>query len=186
MEGFKLLDNVMLDIETMGNGPNAAIIAIGAAAFSIKSRSVEGEFYRTVNLESSVAIGGVIDASTVLWWMDQEDKARSYITRPETAPTAINRALDDFSQWLRDTCDVYEVKIWGNGAAFDNVIVSSAYKMAGQIVPWKFWNNRCYRTIKSLNPEVPMVRCGTHHNALDDAISQAWHLINILNPQKGE
>jgi hypothetical protein len=28
-------------------------------------------------------------------------------------------------------------------------------------------------------PNVPMERSGTHHNALDDAISQAKHLIEI-------
>jgi len=46
--------------------------------------------------------------------------------------------------------------------------------------PWYFWNDRCYRTMKSLYPQIPMERDGVHHNALDDAISQARHLMAIL------
>jgi exodeoxyribonuclease VIII len=44
---------------------------------------------------------------------------------------------------------------------------------------WEFWKDRCYRTIKNCYPDVPFDRRGTHHNALDDARSQALHLIAI-------
>jgi inhibitor of KinA sporulation pathway (predicted exonuclease) len=44
--------------------------------------------------------------------------------------------------------------------------------------PWKFYNDRCYRTLKAMYPHIKMPkRTGTHHNALDDAISQVNHLI---------
>jgi len=72
------------------------------------------------------------------------------------------------------------VRVWGNGAAFDNVILASAYRQANITQPWLFWNDRCYRTVKALSPAVTMQRNGTHHNALDDAESQARHLIDML------
>lgn len=36
------MDNVMLDLETMGNGPEAAIVAIGAVEFDLKSGAIGG------------------------------------------------------------------------------------------------------------------------------------------------
>lgn len=80
-----------------------------------------------------------------------------------------------------------KVRIWGNGADFDNVILASVYKRIGMEQPWLYRNNRCYRTLKALHPEIPIERVGTHHNAVDDAESQARHLLAIMrsiNQQK--
>jgi hypothetical protein len=79
----------------------------------------------------------------------------------------------------RDHTTQDSLQIWGNGADFDNVILSSAYRNTGHVTPWGTYKNRCYRTIKSANRHVAMARTGTHHNALDDAKSQAQHLIRI-------
>lgn len=169
--------DVMLDLETMGNGPRAAIAAIGAVEFDIPSREIGDLFYAVVDLESAVAAGGVIDASTVCWWMRQSDEARQLFAQ---GGEHIALALQQFSTWLADRGPVDEVRVWGNGAAFDNVVLGSAYTALSLPQPWRFWNNRCYRTVKSLHPEVKMVRVGTYHLAVDDAESQARHLIAML------
>lgn len=59
-------------------------------------------------------------------------------------------------------------------------MLASAYRRDGSKTPWRYTNDRCYRTIKSLYPHIPMERTGTHHNAADDAASQAAHLIAIM------
>ena len=164
-------NNIMLDLETMGNNPNAAIVAIGAVRFSFEG--LLDEFYVPVDLSSCVDAGLVMDASTVLWWMNQSDEARSYITQNGVP---LSRALGEFSDWIGKNPIV-----WGCGADFDNVILSNAYHALSLPLPWKFYNNRCYRTLKSLNKHVKMNRVGTYHNAVDDAKSQALHLIDIFN-----
>jgi hypothetical protein len=68
------------------------------------------------------------------------------------------------------------MRLWGNGASFDNAILAHAYARCGATPPWKFWNDRCYRTVAALTA-TPRQQGGTHHNALDDARSQAEHLI---------
>lgn len=171
--------DVMLDLETMGNGPNAAIIAIGAVEFD--DNGIGEKFYSVISLESSVANGGIIDASTVLWWMQQDAAARGEFVG---AYDSIAVALHDFSHWMENRGHTDELKVWGNGAAFDNVILASAYRRNGTKQPWMFWNDRCYRTMKALYPRVPFVRSGTHHNAVNDAESQALHLIDILRAMK--
>ena len=164
---------IMLDLETMGNGSNSAIIAIGAVAFDIDG--VADKFYRQVNLQSSVDAGMEIDASTVLWWLKQSGAARSAFKDNENALNIVN-ALIEFSIFCKY---VNVFGVWGNGAAFDNALLSNAYRKVGMNQPWKFWNDRCYRTIRNIYPCVEFVRFGTHHNALDDAESQALHLIEI-------
>ncbi len=90
-------------------------------------------------------------------------------------------AIHQLSEWISHHFDKDVVKIWGNGADFDNVILTSAYKRNDLELPWRYTNNRCYRTLKSLYPEIKLERSGTHHNALDDAISQANHLMSIFS-----
>lgn len=164
---------IMLDIETMGNGSQAAITAIGAVAFDLTG--VHAKFYAQCSLESSVKAGPIMDVSTVLWWLQQSEQARVAFKGNEKADL-LEEALRLFS-WF---CWENQVSgMWGNGATFDNVIMSNAYRLTGLEQPWKFWHDRCYRTIKSLYPAARLVRTGTHHNAVDDAESQAVHLIDI-------
>lgn len=171
------MNDVMLDLETMGNGPNAAIVAIGAVEFEVTTQQIGERFYTVIDLESAVAGGGVMDASTVLWWMKQSDAARAAFNR---GGDHIAVALQRFAGWMENRAKRDDVRVWGNGAAFDNVILASAYRRNGTQQPWQFWNDRCYRTVKAQHPAVKMQRIGTHHNAVDDAESQARHLIAML------
>lgn len=162
---------VMIDLETLGNKPGSVIVAIGAVKFA--NGEITASFYERVDAESCIALGLRMDASTVMWWLKQECAARLEITK---AGKEISEVLRDFAAWLGDP----DAEVWGNGAAFDNVLLADAYDRAHMPRPWKFFNDRCYRTMKALRPEVPMPRAGTHHNALDDAKSQAMHLMAIL------
>jgi exodeoxyribonuclease VIII len=169
------MNNVMIDLETMGIKTTAPIIAIGACAFDFKTKTIGEKFYKIINLQSTIDNGAIIEADTVLWWLKQSELARA-----EFSLNGFNipNVLLEFSLWLSSFGK--EVKIWGNGSDFDNVILSASFERQNLPLPWKFWNNRCYRTIKNLYPEIKLERIGTHHNALDDAIYQATHLIKIL------
>ena len=73
---------IMLDLETMGLGPDAAIVAIGAVAFDTSTLAIDPcKFFVAVDLESSVRSGGVMDASTVMWWMQQDEVARRILLK---------------------------------------------------------------------------------------------------------
>lgn len=174
------MKNIMLDLETMGKTADAAIIAIAAVEFNVKTKELGESFYTVVDLNSSIQSGGIMDADTVIWWMKQSEEARIEFTHSSNRQHIAN-ALDYFKSWLHDRCPVEDLKLWGNGADFDNVILSSAYRRMELQQPWLFWNNRCYRTVKSLYPTIKMQRTGTQHNALEDAKSQAQHLIQLLS-----
>jgi len=164
------MNSVMLDLETMSTSANAAIVAIGAVRFN-SDNGVTSYFYEVVDLESAVAAGLEMSASTVLWWLAQSDSARKELCRKGDQ---LNHVLGQFKNWLGK-----DAEVWGNGSDFDNVILSNAYNKYSWRQPWPYANNRCYRTIKNLRPDIKIVRTGTHHNALDDAISQTDHLLRI-------
>lgn len=168
----KTMNNVMIDLETMSTDSNAAIVSIGAVFFDEKE--IGKTFYVNVDLGSSVMGGGVTDQDTIQWWNKQPQKVRNAL---EEMKQPVERALNFFTEFLGDTKNV---KIWGNSSSFDNVILSNAYKRLGKDVPWQFCNDRCYRTVKNLFKDVEMKREGEHHNAKDDAASQAKHLIEII------
>jgi hypothetical protein len=172
--------DVMIDLETLGTKPYSAIISIGAVLFDIEQRTIDKEFYCLINLQSCTDYELTIDPKTVAWWAGQSDEARKALTAEPREPLYV--ALSQFADVFLDG----DIKgVWGNGSDFDNVILSCAYERGGMEIPWKFHMNRCYRTVKGMHPNNKIVRMGTHHNALDDARSQAWHLMNLLNPPTG-
>ena len=54
--------------------------------------------------------------------------------------------------------------------------------MCGRDVPWKHYNERCFRTMKNLPGAKSLCppHDGTQHNALVDARQQALWLVNML------
>lgn len=172
--------NIMLDLETMGTKSNAAIVSIGAVIFN--TNCIYNEFYRTVDLASSMSHGLTVDAGAIYFWLRQDSKAREVLTQGQSS---LNNALRDFNDWLELNASE-KIFVWGNGSDFDNVIISNAYAVTNIRQPWGFRNNRCYRTFRStfadlLTPddEVGYInKC--NHNALEDAKYQALQLIDIL------
>lgn len=169
------MTHVMLDLETFGTGNDAVIVAIGAAKFDPNTLTrVDDSIYITIDPESCMNYGLKVDASTIMWWM-HEDRAQPLRDWYATNRIDLGSALDAFAMWMGA-----DLPVWGNGAAFDNVILRSAYKATGLTAPWSFYNDRCYRTMKNIGKGVEIKRVGTHHNAVDDSITQAQHLQDIV------
>lgn len=176
MSKEKTMTNIMLDLETFGLDPNAAIVAIGAVQFFPETNTLGDEFYRNIELRSSVESGGIIDPEVVVWWMKQGKEAKDSLFVDEQH---IHSVLSDFLSWTKSFGG--EPIIWGNGSAFDNVILRQSYKRSSIQEPWSYKNDRCYRTIRGMYPYIkPDERIGIEHNALDDAKYQALHLMKIL------
>lgn len=173
--------DIMLDLETLGTLPGCAIVSVGAIAFN-EFGVAENGFYRAVRIPDwdvpgHTEDGLVKDFSTINWWKDDaREKARAVFDDLRGITT--RQALSELALF----CNAFDnVRVWGNGADFDNPIVSVAAHRVG-LEPkniWKDFNGRCYRTVKNQFKDVKLVRSGTYHNALDDARSQAEHLVQI-------
>jgi hypothetical protein len=165
-------NHVMVDIETLGTRPGDVILSIGAVKFSVAD-GITDKFYTTISVTSSKDAGLRAQKSTLEWWEKQSPEARTAAFKGEYP---LDAALAMFTEWLppADTA-----VIWGNGANFDNTLLAAAYRAVKAEVPWKFWNDRCYRTVSSMFMRTRVERVGTYHNALDDAATQALRLIDM-------
>lgn len=177
------MKNLMIDLETMGNSSNAAIVAIGACFFEPSTGEIGAKFSRIISLESSQQFGR-IDASTVLWWMKQSGEAREVLNSREAVH--IKQALHDFRQFTND--GLSQPLVWGNGSSFDCVILKNTIIqcLGEQYVPWQFWNERDVRTMVDLgkkllgfDPKRDMPFEGVRHEALSDAVHQAKYVSAI-------
>jgi exodeoxyribonuclease VIII len=177
------MHNIMLDLETLDTTSTAVVLSIGAVAFDPYGSVLGDKFYveLTEDLADQQTRGRTISASTVKWWLGQSVMARQVFTDPpqqgvDRRTTA--QGLHKFATFVASNGGAGAF-IWGNGADFDNVILASLYNAYKIPQPWHFGSNRCYRTLKSLH--LPRLnRQGTHHNALDDAVSQASHVQDIF------
>jgi hypothetical protein len=64
--------HVMLDLETWGTGNKAVIVSIGACKFD--RDNILDAFHVGVDPTSCQTLGLEIDAGTVLWWMDPQQR----------------------------------------------------------------------------------------------------------------
>lgn len=167
-------NRIMIDIETLGQQPGSVITSIGAVRFN--HEHTLDEFSVCVDPVSCEDAGLRLDAQTVMWWFDQSQDARSAWMAQDTVK--LEYALMELREWIVRSGD--DIEIWGNGANFDPVLLESAFRVARIDVPWKFWQVRCFRTIKCLLPWTELrVFPQVEHDSIEDARAQAKWLLNI-------
>lgn len=186
------ISDVMVDLETLGTRAGCQILSIGAVAFTgTQVRDTDCTFYTVINAPTRLQRLGLwlrgklpfTDPETLQWWRDKTPEARMVLEQHYgRMGHDLPEALRLFNAWL---AQFPGVRVWGNGADFDNPILISAYHSAGVPQGWGNWSGRCYRTLKSLVKGPKLVRRGVHHNALDDAISQAYHAVALLSQRAG-
>lgn len=177
--------HLMVDMETMGNSPDAPIVSIGAVFFDPSTGNTGAEFYRVVSLESSMSFGMKPDASTIQWWLKQSSEARSAILVDEAM--GLRETLELLADFIAEnaTNGSHTVQLWGNGCSFDNVILRRAYALTETPFAVPFWNDRDVRTMVELgksvgiNPRFDIPFEGDMHNALSDARHQVKYVSAI-------
>ena len=177
--------HLMVDMETMGNSPDAPIVSIGAVFFDPSTGNTGAEFYRVVSLESSMSFGMKPDASTIQWWLKQSPEARSAILVDEAM--GLLETLELLADFIAENAanGSHTVQLWGNGCSFDNVILRRAYVLTETPFAVPFWNDRDVRTMVELgksvgiNPRFDIPFEGDLHNALSDARYQVKYVSAI-------
>lgn len=177
--------HLMVDMETMGNSPDAPIVSIGAVFFDPSTGNTGAEFYQVVSLESSMSFGMKPDASKIQWWLKQSSEARSAILVDEAM--GLLETLELLADFIAENAanGSHTVQLWGNGCSFDNVILRRAYALTDTPFTVPFWNDRDVRTMVELgksvgiNPRFDIPFEGEMHNALSDARHQVKYVSAI-------
>ena len=171
------MTHCMIDLETIGTRPGAAILSIGAVIFDEKG--IIKEWACNIDLQSSLDGGLFVEASTIHWWMRQSAAAVAAAFQ-EIGSTPVKDALTALFEFTRDEdCKWF----WSHGATFDLVLLQEAAIRVG--APPLFSGNGGFRAARDTRTlfEIADVKpktflgSGTAHNALDDARAQALAVI---------
>lgn len=178
------MNNIMLDLECLDSNTTAAIISIGAVYFDIQKQELGPELYFELSqsaLQEQLNLGRTWSLSTNIWWMQQSDTARE-VWAPKLGKVENKEALVK----LKDYFNLFpengrNIRVWGNGSTYDNVCLQSYLRTFKARIPWNYKGDLCYRTVKTLfGNRAALERVGTHHNGLDDAKTQAIHMMKML------
>lgn len=161
---------MVVDIETLGQFYDAAIVQIGCALFSVEKGVFETKVWN-IDIGSAMQHGQVTPA-TLKWWLDQEAGARRSVFDGTLAlPDAVKHFMDYVAE-KNPRC------FWAH-ATFDFPILAHACRQAG-VKPLPYKKLRDQRTIEDLLPDIEWpVREGIHHHAGDDARFQAEVIVRI-------
>lgn len=165
----------MIDLETLGTKPGAAIKQIGWALFNEELQEpviLSGLIH--LDLQNCLDCGLVTDASTIEWWLEQGKEARDSMTKPGIK---LSKALDELDTVWRI---VGASQVWAKPPGFDIAILDVAYRKLGRTAPWPHNKVRCMRTLLDLVPKGKTFKPVVAHNAEHDSIAQALTVSNRL------
>lgn len=169
------MKQIMVDIETLGTKPGCIILSIGAAEFDINTGQVGKTFYVNINPISSQKSGLSIDASTVMWWMDQDKQA---VEKLQQQMVSLSVGIHSLETWFIELDDYSE--IWANSPSFDLSILKHVFELLTIECPWKFWQERDCRTLDSLMPYIrKSIINDLPHDALSDCLYQIKYISQI-------
>lgn len=163
--------NVMIDLETMGTTPEAAVLSIGAVYFDLNTGELGPDTHIKLDFVSACK-DRMMDPDTVKWWLTQDEEAQKALLRGANVASQAD-AITTLSGFLWAS----DIVVWGNGATFDISILENWFRQRGHFIPWKFYNVRDMRTVVAMaediisKDDIPFQ--GVKHDALDDAKHQA-------------
>lgn len=137
----------MVDIETLGTTPEAAMLSIGIVPFN-SILDIGPKVLYEICLKDALQFGK-LSSETLQWWTNQPPEQYKKLI------TLGNLKTLDALKGLQGICDYLMVdgfKIWANGPDFDLEIIEHKMDQLNITPPWTPWNQRCVRTIKAIDP----------------------------------
>lgn len=169
------MKDVMIDIETMGNTHNAALIQVAGVYFCRETGETGKEFVSSVNLQDCLDKGFTKDLSTEKWWQEQKQEVLEKILK---SAQPLGDVIVKFNDFL--SAGVEDVKYWSH-ATFDFPIVQNYFRKFDLPV-LHFRSARDIRTLTDMagvNPK-DYDSVGDAHNALDDCKFQIKYCVDAM------
>jgi hypothetical protein len=163
----------MVDLETLNSTTDSVILSIGACVFDF-TNGISKKFYINVDPADCKTYGFTTSKETIKWWSTQPKEVLAAFKSP--TPVPLKPALSEFYNFFEaNACDF----IWAHGQ-FDIPILELASSRTGIVAPYKYWQHMDNRTVMTLLDSKPPRDKNTHHNAVEDAMAQAYHLVTLF------
>jgi hypothetical protein len=187
--------NVMVDIETMGHGPSAPVLAVGLVPFQIHPNQCElapRDQWREVrcSLAANVVGGKVINADTVEWWLRQDKAAQELLLAEPRHATLFGFWSAVREEILAVNSRSGDLSVWAKPPQYDLITVRESMLAEGVDVPWQHRNEQDLRTVVAIAraamqsgqagwQEVFEVKPVVEHSAMADAAEQAEQVVRF-------
>lgn len=162
--------DLSIDLETLGTVPGSVITQIGVAAFNADGHGPVFMDTFFVDPQSCIDLGMTVQWSTIKWWLQQSDAARSMFA------LAMGRKLEDALHQVNDFIRNFMqdgFTVWGYGATFDIALLECAYRAAKFAAPpWSYRQVACARTLCGAM-QVERPKSAREHVGGEDAAAQA-------------
>lgn len=163
------MKHMMIDCETLGLRPGAALLTIGAVVWDDVDNAIFDKWVVRVDALSCMLAGLHVEQTTVDWWRQQSPEAQAALV--DGVRLSLREALQGLSNvWAATGAQ----RVWANGPMADIVWLEAAYRAVSLTPPWTYKQVRCFRTIVELagladdERATPTVK----HDALADADAQ--------------
>jgi len=167
------MNNIMIDIETLGTSNNALITQVGACYFDRQTGIIGDKFSMNVQIQDGLNNGFEVDAGAIKFWL-------------EHTPTFLKEAVP-VKEMLGKLREFISKKtlIWSH-ATFDAVILKNAYRRFKEKTPFSFRNVRDIRTLVDLAHIKYKKKEGDDksHDALEDCIYQVKYCCECFKKLK--
>ena len=167
-----MFNTLMIDIETTGTNPGCKVLSIGAFGFNEEGHQVE--FYERISPTLMEKEGFKDEFGTMEWWHKQDEGVMAEAFGGTKSPQV---ALSEFKMFFYKNFNPGRKEmpftVWCCGIDFDFPILEMLFIRMGFNWPWKFFQQRDYRTLKEVFPEIKKNEGNLEkHNALEDAKAQ--------------
>lgn len=175
---------IMIDLETLGLGPTAVVWQVGMHTFDLDTGSYKHSVWTEafLPLQAVLDLGLDIDASTISWWMEQEDSAKEMFAKANVkheGAAELKRRIYAIHDWIRNFVETSDdVEIWAQGPQFDIVKIEYIFNLFGLKTPVPYKQVRDLRTLRSVadvdkvNPDYLPSEPLVAHRAIDDCRKQ--------------
>lgn len=177
--------DIIIDAETLDTKDTAVIPSIGARLCNLETGEMGEGFHVKLDVQAQIDAGYTISASTLAFWLNQQQAARSYLIDIMDRKVPLVSRQVGFSMLHQFISSVKNANAWGNGISFDLGLCIREW--GPDNLPWEFWNEQDVRSIVSFGRRVFGVQFkkevqfeGTQHNPLDDATHEAQYLMEYF------
>lgn len=167
---------VMIDVETLGQRSNAVAWQVAMIPWLLADPDADAgqplHSYLGIEPQQQLIPARKIDASTLLYWMEQSDEARATMKLSDSTDfVELEAYMRHFISRFERITDGHEYEVWTRGN-FDLPIIESLLEQLGMKAPWHFRSTRDLRTLMEVAgvdwKTIPEPHGFIKHNALWD------------------
>lgn len=172
---MKFDNHFMIDIETLGNNPDAILLSFCITHFV--GDTINDSLTCNISLESCIKNGLKMTASTLKFWMKQD---KELFNKQLDGNLELAVAIQQLRVFVHNNYHLLKQnRFWAYGT-LDFEVLENCCRVLGVVAPWYYNEKMDLRTLSNFFPEVPFVRNGELHNPEVDCKNQIEHLLKLL------